>query len=107
MDNEGCGLLPLKGALPDMIADTEKYIALQQVYHKQAIADVEAVWRHTIRLLRQLGRSMDSISEKEVKLFCRHASDIHVERGSCIADEYDPKMINANEIGTNFSPSNL
>lgn len=105
MDNEGCGLLPLKGALPDMIADTEKYIALQQVYHKQAIADVEAVWRHTIRLLRQLGRSMDSISEKEVKLFCRHASDIHVERGSCIADEYDPKMINANEIAQKLEDS--
>ena len=42
---------------------------------------------------------MDSITEKEVKLFCRYASDIHVERGTCIADEYDPKMSNANEIG--------
>ncbi|XP_024943494.1 NEDD8-activating enzyme E1 regulatory subunit isoform X2 [Cephus cinctus] len=98
MENEGLGLLPLKGAVPDMTADTEKYIALQQIYHKQAVADAEAVWRRTLQLLRQLGRSSDSISEKDVKLFCRYAGDIHVERGSCIADEYDSKTTNANEI---------
>ena len=45
---------------------------------------------------------MDSISEKEVKLFCRYASDIHVERGTCIADEYDPRTMNANEIGNHL-----
>ncbi|XP_043288397.1 NEDD8-activating enzyme E1 regulatory subunit [Venturia canescens] len=98
LENEGSGLLPVKGSLPDMTADSEKYIALQQIYHKKAMADVEAVWRHTLQLLRQLGRSSDSISEKEVKLFCRHVTDIHVERGTCIADEYDPKTINANDI---------
>jgi hypothetical protein len=32
MENEGDGLLPLKGALPDMVADTEKFVSLQQVY---------------------------------------------------------------------------
>lgn len=31
IEQEGEGLLPLKGALPDMVADTEKYIALQQM----------------------------------------------------------------------------
>ena len=72
-------------------------------YHKQAVADVEAVWRHTLQILRQLGRPVDSISEKDVKLFCRYASDIHVERGTSIADEYDPKTINANEIGNLLS----
>lgn len=98
IDNEGCGLLPLKGTLPDMIADTEKYITLQQIYHKQAAADAEAVWRRTLQLLQQLGKSSDSISEKDVKLFCKYAADIYVERGTCIADEYDPKFINANNI---------
>lgn len=33
IDNEGKGLLPLKGNLSDMTADTEKYIALQQMYN--------------------------------------------------------------------------
>ena len=98
VENEGHGLLPLKGTLPDMTADTEKYITLQQIYHKQAVADAEAVWRRTLQLLRQLGKPSDSISERDVKLFCRHASDIHVERGTCIADEYDPKIFDTSNI---------
>lgn len=68
-------------------------------YHKQAAIDAEAVWRRTVHLLRQLGLSSDAITEKDVKLFCRYASDIHVQRGTCIADEYDPKTINASKIG--------
>lgn len=71
-------------------------------YHKQASADAEAVWRRTLQLLRQLGRPSDSILEKDVKMFCRHATDIHVERGSCIADEYDPKVFDTNTIGNYF-----
>ncbi|KAG7209174.1 hypothetical protein KM043_015312 [Ampulex compressa] len=98
VENEGSGMLPLKGALPDMTADTEKYITLQQIYHKQAAADVESVWRRTLQLLRQLGKPSDSISERDVKLFCRHVADIHVERGTCIADEYDPKVFDTNNI---------
>lgn len=81
-----------------MTADTEKYITLQQIYYKQAIADAESVWRRTLQLLRQLGKSSDSISEKDVKLFCRHASNIHVEKGTCIADEYDSKTFDTNDI---------
>ncbi|KAK1133526.1 hypothetical protein K0M31_011328 [Melipona bicolor] len=98
VENEGGGLLPLKGTLPDMTADTEKYITLQQIYHKQAIADAEAVWRRTLQLLRQLGKSSDSIPERDVKLFCRHALNIYVAKGTCIADEYDSKIFDASNI---------
>ncbi|XP_046411333.1 NEDD8-activating enzyme E1 regulatory subunit isoform X1 [Neodiprion fabricii] len=98
MENDGSNSLPLKGAVPDMTADTEKYISLQQVYHKQAAADAEAVWRRTVHLLRQIGRPSDAITEKDVKLFCRHASNIYIQRGSCIADEYDPKTVDASEM---------
>ncbi|XP_034951344.1 NEDD8-activating enzyme E1 regulatory subunit isoform X2 [Chelonus insularis] len=97
-ENEGLGLLPVMGSLPDMTADSQKYITLSQIYHKQAVTDVEAVWRHTLRLLRQLGRSSDSISEIDVKLFCRYASSIHIQRGTPIVDEYDPKTMNTNNI---------
>lgn len=31
VNNEGCGKLPVRGTLPDMIADTYKYISLQQL----------------------------------------------------------------------------
>ncbi|XP_076766314.1 nedd8-activating enzyme E1 regulatory subunit APP-BP1 [Xylocopa sonorina] len=98
VENEGGGLLPLKGTLPDMIADTEKYITLQQIYFKQAVADAEAVWRRTLQLLRQLGKSSDSISERDVKLFCKHVTNIHVERGTCIAEEYDSKIFDATNL---------
>ena len=74
-------------------------LPLYSRYHKQAVADVEAVWRRTLQLLRQLGKPSDSIPEKDVKLFCRHASELGVHRGTSIADEYDPKLINTNEIG--------
>jgi hypothetical protein len=31
VENEGEGCLPLNGSIPDMTAETEKYITLQQV----------------------------------------------------------------------------
>lgn len=31
VENEGCGRLPVRGTLPDMTADTFKYISLQQL----------------------------------------------------------------------------
>ncbi|KAJ8686158.1 hypothetical protein QAD02_021952 [Eretmocerus hayati] len=98
MENEGNNLPPVRGALPDMVSDTDKFVSLQQIYHKQAQADVEAVWRRTLQLLRELGKPSDSILEKDVKLYCRHASELCVQRGTSIADEYDPKLINTNEI---------
>lgn len=108
VENEGAGLLPLKGTIPDMTADTERYIALQQLYHKQAAADAEVVWRRSLQLLRQLGKPTDSISERDVKLFCKHATDIHVERGTCIADEYNPKVLDTNTIVQNLeNPESL
>lgn len=75
------------------------HIFIHVSYYKQAIADAESVWRRTLQLLRQLGKSSDSISERDVKLFCRHASNIHVEKGTCIADEYDSKTFDTSDIG--------
>lgn len=67
------------------------------------MADVEAVWRRTLQLLRQLGKPSDLISEKDVKLFCRHASELSIQRGTSIANEYDPKSIGTNEIGKAYT----
>ena len=38
--NEGSGQLPLIGSIPDMTADTDTYVVLQQLYSQQAAADV-------------------------------------------------------------------
>lgn len=32
IENEGGGLLPVRGALPDMTAETKRYIEIQQAY---------------------------------------------------------------------------
>ncbi|GLH15708.1 hypothetical protein R5R35_001352 [Gryllus longicercus] len=92
VENEGAGALPLRGTLPDMTADTERYIHLQQVYHSQAAKDAEVMFRRVQQLLREINQSPDSITEKDVKLFCKHTSTMHLVRGSCIADDYDNKI---------------
>ena len=50
------GLLPLRGSIPDMTADSERYIALQNVYRDQANRDVAAVTAHVHTLLQTLGQ---------------------------------------------------
>lgn len=86
IEDEGKGKLPVRGALPDMTASTDHYVKLQNVYCTQASQDAEAVYRRVQQIVAQLHR--DSISEAEVKLFCRHAHDLLVIKGSSIAQEY-------------------
>lgn len=51
------------------------------------------------QLLHQLNQPPDTITEKEVRLFCKNSSSLHLVRGTSIADEYDPKTPNAQNIG--------
>ncbi|PNF39298.1 hypothetical protein B7P43_G16698 [Cryptotermes secundus] len=107
VENEGEGCLPLCGSIPDMTAETGKYIALQQIYHNQAAKDSEVVFRCVQQLLHQLNQPPDTITEKEVKLFCKYASSLYLVRGTSIADEYDPKTLNAQNIAGNLeNPEN-
>lgn len=102
IDNEGQGCLPLRGTLPDMTAETDRYIALQQVYHSEAAKDADVVFRRVQQLLHQLNQPADTITETDVKTFCKHASSLHLLRGTRIADEYDPKTNNAHNIAMNL-----
>ncbi|CAH0546622.1 unnamed protein product [Brassicogethes aeneus] len=83
------GALPLRGSLPDMASDTNSYVALQQIYQKQAQVHAEIVYRRADQIARNLGLGQDAIIENDVKLFCKHAAELHVMRTSCIADEYE------------------
>ncbi|XP_065162078.1 NEDD8-activating enzyme E1 regulatory subunit [Atheta coriaria] len=87
------GQLPLRGSLPDMAADTTSYVALQQLYQKRAQEQVEAVHRRVTQILRNLNQPADAITEAEVKLFCKHANQLYVVRGTCIADEYQRNSV--------------
>ncbi|XP_030746523.1 nedd8-activating enzyme E1 regulatory subunit [Sitophilus oryzae] len=82
------GELPVKGTLPDMAADTLSYVTLQNIYRKRAEHHAESVYRRAQQIARNLGLPQDWVTESEVKYFCKHASELHVIRGSCIANEY-------------------
>lgn len=86
VEAEGKGKLPVKGVLPDMTASTDHYVKLQNIYRSQATMDAEVVYRKTQQIVAQL--QVDSISESDVKLFCRHAHDLILIKGSSIATEY-------------------
>ena len=50
------GALPLRGTIPDMTSDSDKYIQLQQVYRDQADKDVAIVTQKVHDLLQNIGR---------------------------------------------------
>ena len=54
-----------------MISDSDKYVALQNVYKQKAQHDVEAVMTRVERLLLNINKPYDCISENEVKLYCK------------------------------------
>jgi amyloid beta precursor protein binding protein 1 len=49
VEKEGQGLLPLRGSIPDMTADSDRYIQLQSVYRDQANQDIFAEKSHLLR----------------------------------------------------------
>ena len=62
--NEGQGALPLRGSIPDMTADSERYIALQGVYKGQAQADIVSVTAYIHQILQTLGKVITDMTLK-------------------------------------------
>ena len=50
------GRLPVRGSIPDMTADSQRYIQLQNTYKEQALQDVATVTNYVHQLLQTLGR---------------------------------------------------
>uniref|UniRef100_A0A3Q2D3G3 NEDD8-activating enzyme E1 regulatory subunit n=1 Tax=Cyprinodon variegatus TaxID=28743 RepID=A0A3Q2D3G3_CYPVA len=96
--NEGNGSLPVRGTIPDMIADSQKFINLQNVYREKSLQDAAAVSKHVERLLQSVGKPVESISEKDIKLFCKNAAFLRVVRCRSLAEEYHVDSINKDEI---------
>lgn len=78
--NEGNGLLPLMGSIPDMHATSEGFAALQELYHSKASKDVATVCGRVAKLLQGIGRPMDSISPEKVREMCKNAPYLRVVR---------------------------
>ncbi|TEA38620.1 hypothetical protein DBR06_SOUSAS110545, partial [Sousa chinensis] len=95
---EGQGNLPVRGTIPDMIADSGKYIKLQNVYREKAKKDAAAVGNHVAKLLQSIGQAPESISEKELKLLCNNCAFLRVVRCRSLAEEYGLHTVNKDEI---------
>ncbi|KAG7263139.1 LOW QUALITY PROTEIN: hypothetical protein CRUP_038448 [Coryphaenoides rupestris] len=98
VQHEGRGCLPARGTIPDMIADSQRFIKLQNVYRDKALKDAAAVAQHVESLLQVAGKTPESISEKDIKLFCKNASFLRVVRCRSLADEYAVDSVNKDEI---------
>lgn len=74
------GVLPLPGSLPDMKAQSEDYIQLQNVYKTKARQDIAEVLSSVRSLESSLHRSQP-IDTTEVEAFCKNAAHIKLVRG--------------------------
>ncbi|KAG5188200.1 NEDD8 activating enzyme E1 subunit 1 [Tribonema minus] len=70
---EGGGLLPLPGDIPDMTSDTDSFVALQALYKAKAARDAAALATHAARHLAALGRPASTIAPDDVALFAKNA----------------------------------
>ncbi|CAL8246966.1 unnamed protein product [Lota lota] len=96
--HEGKGCLPARGTIPDMISDSQRFINLQNVYRDKALQDAAAVAKHVESLLQTAGKTPESISEKDIKLFCKNASFLRVVHCRSLAEEYAVDSVNKDEI---------
>ncbi|KAK7114181.1 NEDD8-activating enzyme E1 regulatory subunit-like isoform X2 [Littorina saxatilis] len=105
--NEGNGDLPLRGTIPDMTSDSERYIQLQNVYREQAATDMTAIRNRVHALLQSLGRDepvfvdpkpCGAVSDNEIKTFCRNAAFLRLVRCRSLAEEYGTNTVNKDEL---------
>lgn len=102
VENEGHGLLPLRGSIPDMFSDSERFIGLQNIYRNKAQKDLEAITSHVEQLLYNIDKPYDYISEQQIKLFCKNAYFLKVIRGRSLNTEYDPQTSTLGMLLGNF-----
>ncbi|KAL8280567.1 hypothetical protein RQP46_006890 [Phenoliferia psychrophenolica] len=86
-------LLPLSGALPDMKADTQRYVGLQTVYRTKAKQDLALVESLLGELLVSLGLSPDLIGKEEVETFVKHSAFLKVVRGRSLKEEAESSLL--------------
>nr|CAB3264189.1 NEDD8-activating enzyme E1 regulatory subunit-like [Phallusia mammillata] len=88
VQNEGCGFLPLRGSLPDMTSDSERYVKLQNIYQAKAAHDMQIVSNYVSQACSSLGCGNGRVSERDLKRFCRNAHFLRVLRTRSLEEEY-------------------
>ena len=90
-ENEGKGLLPVRGEIPDMITDTNSYVKLVRIYQDQAKHDIEIVYNYLIDLLTKHNESFREQTNLNhlVEIFCKNSSFLRVIRTKPLKDDED------------------
>jgi amyloid beta precursor protein binding protein 1 len=88
-ENEGQGLLPIRGDLPDMITNTNSYIKLVEIYQEQAKRDSEIVYNYLLDLLKKYNRLTNEYINlhHSVQIYCKNASFLKILRTTAIKKE--------------------
>uniref|UniRef100_A0A3B4TUB0 NEDD8-activating enzyme E1 regulatory subunit n=1 Tax=Seriola dumerili TaxID=41447 RepID=A0A3B4TUB0_SERDU len=94
--NEGSGSLPVRGTIPDMIADSQKFISLQNVYREKAMQDASAVSKHVECLMQSVGKVC--CNPMSLLNNCKNASFLRVVHCRSLAEEYGVDSVNKDEI---------
>ncbi|GCC16585.1 hypothetical protein chiPu_0020344, partial [Chiloscyllium punctatum] len=100
VEKEGLGNLPVRGTIPDMIADSTKFIRLQNIYREKAKEDASVIGDYVTEILESIGRPPDTISEKDIWLFCRNAAFLRLVRCRSLAEEFNAETTNKEEIAS-------
>jgi len=86
--NEKDGQLPVSGVVPDMTANSEKYILLQNVYREKAARDATEMFDRATQLINQTGnQGRINLTLEDVKLFCKESNNLRLIRGYAIYEE--------------------
>lgn len=72
--NQGAGLLPLSGAVPDMKAESAVYVELQNIYRARAQRDAQLILKTSHSTLERLGREPLEITLDDVTIFAKHSN---------------------------------
>ncbi|KAL8757537.1 MAG: hypothetical protein Q9199_002143 [Rusavskia elegans] len=74
------GALPLPGALPDMKAQSQDYIQLQNIYKAKARHDIEEVTK-SVRSTEADLKRQTPVEAKEIEAFCKGAAFVKLIKG--------------------------
>ncbi|KAK4699471.1 hypothetical protein P7C70_g6789, partial [Phenoliferia sp. Uapishka_3] len=86
-------LLPLSGALPDMKADTTRYVGLQTIYRAKAKEDLALVKEILGEVLKGLGVREERVGREEVEAFVKHSAFLLVVRGRSLREEAERSLL--------------
>ena len=80
------GCLPLRGSIPDMTSDSQRYIQLQKIYSEQAKSDIQ----HFSKILTADSDGIE-FTDTEISTFCKNAHSLCVIKTGPFRDEFAEK----------------